>query len=353
MSFSLVKKIQEMSSTSLWKKFCEVSTNDEKKKTSSSAMKMVLEHLASCKNHKEPSHPICPSISTITTRTGLSKDTIIRAISGLLKVGILIKTKDNSSLRKPNYYQINEDIVDLMSTTSSTVRQEENFSSKHSLVAPCHQLAAQRDKTSSMVQPQHSNSINKDICGESSPQNKHDVDTIRNTEQPLENPKHEQEAARRQPLRSDLTAKQPFSRQVVEKFTADQLRLNLKMKSIAVTHEIDPTWIRVIFDNFTGWWAEEAKPKNKPSKSQAGWERAWTHWVSKAPKIYHSPQPGSKRVDEVIMDLTDYPLFLELIKNPNTRYRRLVDRIGGIDHCMTNGFPLVGENPWEVISSYE
>lgn len=151
----------------------------------------------------------------------------------------------------------------------------------------------------------------------------------------------------------NLTAKQPFSRQVVEKFTADQLRLNLRMKSIAVTHEIDPTWIRVIFDNFTGWWAEEAKPKNKPSKSQAGWERAWTHWVSKAPKIYHSPQPGSKRVDEVIMDLTDYPRFLELIKNPNTRYRRLVDRAGGIDHCMTNGFPLVGENPWEVISNYE
>lgn len=151
----------------------------------------------------------------------------------------------------------------------------------------------------------------------------------------------------------NLTAKQPFSRQVVEKFTADQLRLNLRMKSIAVTHEIDPTWIRVIFDNFTGWWAEEAKPKNKPSKSQAGWERAWTHWVSKAPKIYHSPQPGSKKADEVIMDLTDYPRFLELIKNPNTRYRRLVDRVGGIDHCMTNGFPLVGENPWEVISNYE
>jgi len=151
----------------------------------------------------------------------------------------------------------------------------------------------------------------------------------------------------------NLTAKQPFSRQVVEKFTADQLRLNLRMKSIAITHEIDRTWIQVIFDNFTGWWAEEAKPKNKPLKSQAGWERAWTHWVSKAPKIYHSPQPGSKRTPEVIMDLTDYPDFLEFIKKPNTRYRRLVDHAGGIDHCMTNGFPEFCENPWEVILSYE
>lgn len=151
----------------------------------------------------------------------------------------------------------------------------------------------------------------------------------------------------------NLTAKQPFSRQVVEKFTADQLRLNLRMKSIAVTHEIDRTWIQVIFDNFTGWWAEEAKPKNKPLKSQAGWERAWTHWVSKAPKIYHSPQPGSKRTPEAIMDLTDYPDFLEFIKKPNTRYRRLVDHAGGIDHCMTNGFPEFCENPWEVILSYE